>query len=81
MTLTSRETFLIILLHAIDKHSKNTDAIKSANLLSKQLSCNDITTKEAVEMLTDVSNIIADIIEIGKHKITKLKNELDEAAL
>lgn len=81
MTLTQRETFMILLLHAIDKHPKNADAIATANLLSKQLSCNDITTKEAIEMLTDVSNLLADIIEIGKHKITELKNKLVKTKL
>jgi rRNA processing protein Krr1/Pno1 len=72
MTLSDRERFIILFLHAAHSDEDNSKAFQKMEKYSKILNM-DINDKESIQLMNDIDDILLDIIDLENIHLKQLK--------
>ena len=72
MTLTARESFIVLFLHAIHSNEDNKQAMIKLEKYSKILGL-DINDNESIQLMQELDEIMLDIIDLEASHLKHLK--------
>ena len=72
MTLSNREAFIILFLHAAHSDEDNSKAYQKMAKYSKILNM-DINDKESIQLMQDIDDILLDIIDLENSHLKQLE--------